>query len=184
MIENAEKENQRVRMSKIILRNSLISLLMHIPICKISIREICDHAQINRSTFYRYYGSQYDLLADIENEFTAEIEKYVSCKMESENDQLTSLLSFLESHRDLCRILLNNNVDPEFTGRLMNLPSIKTMVSDKAGCRYSSKELEYLYGFISTGGFHIIRDWINRDCREQPEELAEFISGLIHNIIQ
>ncbi len=60
-------ENQRIRLSKQLLRNALISLLEEKSINKISVREICETAEINRTTFYKYYGSQYDLLEDIEN---------------------------------------------------------------------------------------------------------------------
>ena len=60
-------ENQRVRLSKQMLRSSLIEILGEKSIHKVSIREICDRAQINRTTFYKYYGSQYDLLLDMEN---------------------------------------------------------------------------------------------------------------------
>ena len=61
-------ENQRIRLSKTMLKNALIELLKTKNIEKISIYELCGQAQINRTTFYKYYGSQYDLLADIEND--------------------------------------------------------------------------------------------------------------------
>ena len=40
---------------------------------KIYVRELCVKADINRSTFYKYYESQYDLLAEIENDFLQEL---------------------------------------------------------------------------------------------------------------
>ena len=68
-------ENQRVRLSKELLRRSLTELLFEKNIHKISVREICERAQINRTTFYKYYGSQYDLLTDMENQVLEEIAK-------------------------------------------------------------------------------------------------------------
>ena len=59
-------ENQRIRLSKAMLKNALMRLLKEKPIEKISIYELCAAAQINRTTFYKYYGSQYELLADTE----------------------------------------------------------------------------------------------------------------------
>ena len=61
-------ENQRVRLSKMLLKNALIKLLKEKPLEKITIYELCAEAQLNRVTFYKYYGSQYDLLTDIEND--------------------------------------------------------------------------------------------------------------------
>ena len=55
-------ENQRVYLSKKLLENALISLLKQKSLYKISIRELCEVASINRSTFYKYFSSQFDLL--------------------------------------------------------------------------------------------------------------------------
>ena len=56
-----KKEDRRVIMTKKLLKNALIVLLKEKDIYHISIRELCALADINRSTFYKYYGSQYDL---------------------------------------------------------------------------------------------------------------------------
>ena len=55
-------ENQRVYLSKKLLENALINLLKQKSLYKISIRELCEVASINRSTFYKYFSSQFDLL--------------------------------------------------------------------------------------------------------------------------
>ncbi len=60
-------ENQRVYLSKKLLENALISLLKQKSLYKISIRELCEVASINRSTFYKYFSSQFDLLNYMEN---------------------------------------------------------------------------------------------------------------------
>ena len=61
-----KKENRRVTMTKQLLKDALVSLLEKNDIYNISIRELCEVADVNRSTFYKYYGSQFDLLADME----------------------------------------------------------------------------------------------------------------------
>ena len=47
----AEKEDRRVRLTKQAIRESLIELMQEYPIAKISVKMICDTADINRSTF-------------------------------------------------------------------------------------------------------------------------------------
>ena len=61
-------ENQRDRLSKIMLKNALVELLETKPINKITVYELCRSAQINRSTFYKYYGEPHDILNEIVNE--------------------------------------------------------------------------------------------------------------------
>ena len=45
-------ENQRIRLSKTMLKNALIRLLANKSIDKITVYELCAEAQINRTTFY------------------------------------------------------------------------------------------------------------------------------------
>ena len=45
-------ENQRVRLSKALLKEALVRLLETKPLDKITIYELCAEAQINRTTFY------------------------------------------------------------------------------------------------------------------------------------
>lgn len=44
---------------------------------KITIKELCEHARINKKTFYRYYDVLDDLLAETQNVFIQEYLKRV-----------------------------------------------------------------------------------------------------------
>ena len=46
-------ENQRIRLSKMLLKNALMKLLEEKPLEKITIYELCAEAQLNRVTFYK-----------------------------------------------------------------------------------------------------------------------------------
>lgn len=51
------KNNQRTRLSKILLKNALMDLLGEKgSVTKISVRELCERADLNRSTFYAHYS--------------------------------------------------------------------------------------------------------------------------------
>lgn len=58
-------ENQRVRMTKRLLSDSLLYLMQTKPIDEISVSELCRQAQVNRTTFYKYYACPHDILKDI-----------------------------------------------------------------------------------------------------------------------
>ncbi len=55
----AKKEDRRIRMTKRMLKDALIELLKKKDIYHVSIRELCEAADVNRTTFYKYYGSQF-----------------------------------------------------------------------------------------------------------------------------
>ena len=54
--------DHRVRITKMLLRESFLDLLMHKPIDKITVRELCDAAGVNRATFYAHYHGKDDVL--------------------------------------------------------------------------------------------------------------------------
>jgi hypothetical protein len=58
------KEDLRVKRTKKLLLSSLLRLAVEDghKLNDISVQEICDHAMVHRTTFYRYYTDKYDLL--------------------------------------------------------------------------------------------------------------------------
>lgn len=44
------------------IRESFIQLLKEQPVSKITVTKICEMAEINRATFYKYYNDAFDLL--------------------------------------------------------------------------------------------------------------------------
>ena len=154
------------------LKESLIGLMANKSIHKISIREICDRAQINRTTFYKYYGSQYDLLKEMENEALTQVDSYLGAGEGNNMDLLTKIVAYIHDNLNLCRLLINNAVNSEFAEKLFNLPKIKRLLSEQLSVQYNSDELDYMYQFVVNGGFSIIKRWINKDQREAPERIA------------
>ena len=54
-------KDHRVRVTRMLLRKAFLELLSRKPIQSISVRELCEEAGINRSTFYAHYKDVYDL---------------------------------------------------------------------------------------------------------------------------
>ena len=48
----AEKVDRRVRYTKRALTQALVQLVQERPVSKISVKELCERADVNRSTFY------------------------------------------------------------------------------------------------------------------------------------
>lgn len=180
------KENQRIRLTKKMLKESLIRLLNKESIHKISVREICDEAQINRTTFYKYYGSPYDLLGDMENDVLTQIDNYLSnnnTSLDKSLKELVKITNFINENLDLCRILLNNNIDDEFPEKLINLPNIRQhIIHFLPEC--SEAESTYIFNFMISGGFNLIKSWINKEDRETSEEIATLMGKTIMKLFR
>ena len=61
-------ENRRVRMTKKIIKESLLELLDQKPLDKITVTDICKTADLNRSTFYAHYEDTAQILREIEGD--------------------------------------------------------------------------------------------------------------------
>lgn len=97
--------NQRTRLTKYKFRKALTQLMKDKHISQISIREICEKAELNRSTFYLHYKDAYALLEEIDNEIASEIDKAIDFNKENQ----IHFLKFLKDNQDYYRILLASN---------------------------------------------------------------------------
>lgn len=171
-------ENQRVRLSKTLLKNALIALLQEKEIHKITVYEICSLAQINRTTFYKYYGSQYDLLNEIENDLLCGVEAHLSSGSAFGVDVLERALEYLISEQEKCRALLNTVSDRCFPERLFGLPTIRAILDESLPKDLTPAQLAYVSLFFCQGGYAVIRRWLNNQCRESPAEMSALIYSL------
>lgn len=178
----AEKINQRIMITKKMLKSSLIEILKTKSIYKVSIREICERAEINRSTFYKYYGSQFDLLAEMESDVISLVAETLSEEADKNSNSLTEMCSYLENNIELSRLLINNNIDPQFPEKIFSLPQVRQMINHVLGTKYAESEFDYISNFLTYGAYQIIRLWINNENRESPEEIADLILNRIIGI--
>ena len=65
--------NNRIEKTKQSIYNAFIDLRSKKNLEKITIKELCETAQINKSTFYVYYRDIYDLSDKIEDEIVSEV---------------------------------------------------------------------------------------------------------------
>lgn len=64
-------ESRRTRYTRRAMQDALIELLRDQPLGSITVKALCEQADVNRSTFYAHYASIEELLHDIEDETMA-----------------------------------------------------------------------------------------------------------------
>ncbi len=170
--------NQRIMLTKKLLKNSLTNMLQTQNIYQISIRELCENAGINRSTFYKYYGSQFDLLSEMEQDLLVSIEEVLVSQNDYSKNTIEQILIYLKNDIEFVRLLINSNVDPEFPKKLFSLPPIQRMLNELMAT-LPEKEYEYCYRFLLFGAYEIVRTWVNKENREKPEWLAALLFRMI-----
>ena len=114
------------------IETSLLRLMKEQTFETISIRQLIDLAEVNRSTFYRHYLDKYDLLEKIENRLLDDLQAYYQEALDSarlfklEKDfkvgdyihEKQNLFHFFETHLEDLAILLGPNGSPTSLLRL------------------------------------------------------------------
>lgn len=173
-----KKENQRVILTKRLLKEAFLEMFETTPIDKIHVRTLCEKAGINRSTFYKYYSSPNDLLEEMENEMLMLVELELQ-KCHSLGGSLVTICVYLENNIKTARLIINNNVSGDFHKRLFNLPALHKLIdSNLQGCTEAEKS--YIGSFIATGYYQMFKDWINKDVREPINDMVKLVTSL-HN---
>jgi len=172
-----KKKDQRIRLTRTLLKNALVQLMQEQHISKISIRSICDVAGINRSTFYVHYSDQYDLLNKVEHEVLDNLNKYLS-KQDLDDDHpisvqvLTRVLDYVKEDVELFKALLSENCDFAFQKDLMEIAQV---ISSQQNQSLDKRTQEYIKIFGLTGTISMLQKWLHDGTDETPAQMAEFI---------
>jgi AcrR family transcriptional regulator len=177
-----KKIDQRVRLTQNLLKHALVQLMKEQHISKISVRAICEVADINRSTFYVHYADPYDLLAKIEEEVRYNLNGYLE-KQEFSNNKpisvqiLTRILEYVKDNAALFKALLSENCDFAFQKDIMELAQI---VSSQNNQSLDNNTAEYIKIFSITGCISIVQKWLQDGILESPVQMSEFVIQILY----
>ncbi|MBR4344049.1 MAG: TetR/AcrR family transcriptional regulator [Lachnospiraceae bacterium] len=172
-------ENQRIRLTKRMLKEALIRLLEQKPIEKVTVHELCAEAEINRTTFYKYYGSQFDLMDDMQEDFVNELE--TSMREKEPPISLLNILTYINNHRAFCTTLLKS-ADNGLLKKIFSVSLVKQQLEAQTASRYDGYKSEYVKEFVIYGCYSIVRRWLTTENPETPEEITNIMIELIERI--
>ena len=183
-MDKKKKENRRVRLTKQIIQDTLMELLNDKPIEKISIKELCQAADINRTTFYNHYGSQYDVLKEVGENIANRI--VCSAAQESEGVLLTleiqvSLIChYLQEHPAEASILLKHFTADDAVIRdiLLKRLSEGQLRYPAFTERYDENAKKLLFHFLIHGMYNLIRCWILEGIDKTPEDIGALAADI------
>lgn len=183
-MDQKKKENRRVRLTKQAIQDSLIELLDDKPIEKISISELCQIADINRTTFYNHYGSQYDVLNEVGENIASRIVRSAAqeseCVSVSLETQVCLICHYLQGHPVEANILLKYFTADDTVIRdmlLQRLSDGRIRYSDFTE-RYDENTKKLLFHFLIHGIYNLIRCWILEGIDKTPEDIGALAADI------
>lgn len=173
--------DRRIKYTKKVIKDTLITLLEEKEINKITVSEICKLADINRATFYRYYLDAYDLLDKIKDEFVNELA--LASNVTEDNYSVSTfskeLLEVFLENKDLVKILFNTKNNLYFLNDILEIAYNKCKsVWIKEMGNLDEDNMEYASVFIFNGALGVINYWIQNDFDMPIKEVSKTIEEL------
>lgn len=161
-----------------------MKLLRDKQISNITVKEICELADINRSTFYAHFSSHYDLLHSIEEEFINDMVttlKQYNFTSEKEAFQMTErIFEYIEKNSEVCQTLLSENSDIHFQKKGMMIVKelvLKNLLTEN---QLDPETFEYISMFVVSGSIYVIKHWLENGKNKTPKEMAEMLNNFIN----
>ena len=174
---------------------SLLKLMETKKFEAITVNDITELANVNRSTFYRHYFDKYELLEKIEDNILNDVLTYQSNIINKINKNEitkdfkltdyvstdTNLFIVYEGRLNEIKILLGHNGSNSFRKKIrLTMLDIFKQTSNLANLNASNQEIELLFQFL-VGSFVSILDYWTDNQELTPTELFLFYSSLISN---
>lgn len=171
------KTDARVKYTRMRIRDAFFQCIEHKPVSKVTVKELCERAEINRATFYTHYNDPFDLMEKLENEMLDSLRQFIHSRRETGGDILGALLRGMEDSRHA--LLASSNGDPGFTSKLSALcyeEYIHSVSAQLPDC--TQEQRDAAYRFIAGGCGSLITDWLNSGRTVSAGELARWIGQL------
>lgn len=149
----------------------------------ITVQQICEEAEINRSTFYRYFEDKYDLLYYLA--------QYIGSLLQSRVNELDTdsfveaFVSYFEKNKIIFRHLITSAKSVDIYRELIQVHS-KLMYDESAvksdDLSIKIRESDHpkmLCDFMSAGLIEVLKNWVDNNYDDDAVELYHFFKNTI-----
>ncbi|WP_225423861.1 TetR/AcrR family transcriptional regulator [Companilactobacillus zhongbaensis] len=161
------RNNRRAKYTQQIIKEAVLSLLQEKPVEAITVTEVCELADINRTTFYRYYKDIPDCEEQIETEFIDSLnipEEFTPFQ------SLEALLSLFYENPKLSNLAF-------VEGKTRLLEKMHQVLAPKPRPENSVNSYQGIY--VMAGLQNVLKSWVKQGMKESPHELTCIIERLL-----
>ena len=173
---------------------AFLTLLEKKDFAYITVKEICDAAGVNRSTFYLHYETMADLLSESVSHMNEQFLTYMKkdsqtfvtklrdCPLDElyliTPEYLTPYLGYIEQHKRLFRTATENaavlGMDKSYDRMFRH---VFTPILDRYGI--PQQDRRYIMAFYIQGLMAIISEWLRNDCADSIAYVVDMIQRCV-----
>ena len=174
------EQNRSVRNTKRRLRESLIKLVGRKPLSAVTVSELTEDADVNRSTFYFHYQDVSAMIKEMEDQFISDFSIALDALEQKSHDFITILVKCLERHMDLCQILLGANGDMAFVEKMKGIVETRcSRIWKDAVPDMSDRDAQVLDSFLIGGVMSTVQAWVLDNERADADSIAAILNRLV-----
>ena len=181
-----KKVDRRVIKTRRQLKKGLAALMKEKSVNKITVKELVEEVDINRSTFYLHFKDIQDLLREIEENMEAQIKRAIEeHPIVSGNENafyfIEDMFRVLDEEREISKALIGPNGDMGFIHRIERIIKENSRGTLEKMFPGKKEDLKYFYAFCLSGCLGLVKVWLNEGEEKSPEEMAQMTFNMIAN---
>ena len=181
-----KKVDRRVIKTRRQLKKGLAALMKEKSVNQITVKELVEEVDINRSTFYLHFKYIQDLLREIEENMEAQIKRAIEeHPIVSGNENafyfIEDMFRVLDEEREISKALIGPNGDMGFIHRIERIIKENSRGTLEKMFPGKKEDLKYFYAFCLSGCLGLVKVWLNEGEEKSPEEMAQMTFNMIAN---
>ena len=175
----------RVRRTRRLLREALVSLMLEKDYASISIKEVTERAEVAYITFFRHFESLDQLLMEVLDEGLAELISHIeTLAQRSESSALETegrlIFEYIQEKSDLTRILLKSQGVTRVRKRVVRNVAVIFQKSCMPLAKSNNQVMVAITAnHIATSLLSLIEWWLDNKMTPSPSEMGKVYKSLI-----
>lgn len=179
-----KSDDRRVRKTKKALATALAELMLDKKLERITVRELCDKADVHRATFYSHYSDVFDLYEKIESHIISDIEVLMHSEECCDySDIIRNLTEFVYSNPKIFILVINSGKSQSFYDKILEIlvkGYFEIWVHEIGAFEITEKCL-YLAKYHLQGCIKLLELWIEKGFVLSKDEIQKLIFDVDSN---
>lgn len=177
-----KKTDRRTLYTKKVIRESLIDLMHKKPFPKITVKELCELAEINKGTFYLHYQDLRGVLEELEDEIISSVETELPLTFDPEAknaETIAGMLSKLSGNPVLTLLLTKQAAYSEIIDKFAGISAERSGILYAERYRLSKTEADALSTFIIYGSIAVSRNKLSASKTAKWDAADRIVNNFI-----
>lgn len=182
-VPDEKKTDRRILKTKQALYEALMRLLRTQSVEEVSVSRLCEVANVNRSSFYKYYSTPSDILRERERRLYDLFRlEWLQCPNHSVQDAMLTQLCVVQKEQDFCRAMFGPHGMPGFLEHMGDVLYTQCVTYlRQMNPQLTVSQAEYLFLYCANGCRGIVERWVLSGCTLPPAQLAPLMTQLTLN---